>query len=328
MTSNKIALIILTYNRFNEFRLALESALVQKGADYHVFIFDNCSDQPLDSIIPQNKKITYIRHKKNIGFAGNFKFATNYVKEKGFELSFLLGDDDVLAYPYVLRDLFMLIKKDPEIHVARGGYVEFINNPPVFTRILTFSQKDFNNFLDFSEIDKAIAMHITSYSGILFKNDYFDPYFSPNDDLITPFMAPILKILTKKKFAFFPDKITLFIKTDHLQLATLVYNEKTSNQDALEEIFKLLNRKYKRRVSLVELMNYKIYSKRKKYIKKYYKECLLSSRKLKSIKYVAAYYTPSYFLNSMRIIYKNIKCFSIKKQLEKEHKYLNRNLLG
>lgn len=324
--SNKIAVIILTYNRFEEFKLALKSALIQKDVRFHVFVFDNGSEKPILGIIPKDSRITHIRHKKNIGFAANFKYATNYVKNKGFKYSFLLGDDDIIAYPYVLRDLYKIMNKDSEIHIVKGGYVEFIRSVPHYTRIFILNKYECKRALNLPEIDKALLMHTTSYSGILFKNDFFNPYFSPYNDLITPFIAPILKILTKKKISFLPDKITVLVKTDHQQLATVVYNENVSNQDALEKVFKLIGKKYKRHVSLIELINYKIYSSNRKYINNYYKECLKSNKGLKSISYIIAYRIPSNILAGLKSVTKWIKSVSVKKDLIKNHQYMDKAL--
>ena len=75
-----IAVIILTYNRYEEFQLALNSVLKQKRVKLHIFIFDNASEKSLETVIPKNNA-TYIRHKKNIGFANNIRYATQYVKD-------------------------------------------------------------------------------------------------------------------------------------------------------------------------------------------------------------------------------------------------------
>src|SRR3989344_782545 len=323
MTSrDKIAIIILTFNRFIDFQLALKSALMQKEVPFHIFVFDNGSRKPVSGIIRKNPRVTYVRHAKNIGFAANFKFSTNYVKNKGFKFSFLLGDDDIIAYSYVLRDLHTLMKKNKDIHVARGGYVEFINKIPQFTRITIHDDGHYRKLSVLSEIDKALALHLTSYSGILFKNEMFEPYFCPFDDLITPLITPLLKILTKKKFAFLPNKITMFIKIEHPQLARDVYDENISNQDALEKSFKLLGKQYQRYVSLTELINYKIYSQNKKNVSKYYRECLNLHEGFKAIPYIIAFYVPVSVLRPLKNAYRSIVSFLVNQKIEDRHQYL------
>ena len=49
-----IAVIILTYNRYEEFQLALNSVLKQKRVKLHIFIFDNASEKSLETVIPKN----------------------------------------------------------------------------------------------------------------------------------------------------------------------------------------------------------------------------------------------------------------------------------
>lgn len=324
---NEVAIILLTYNRFEEFKLALNSALKQRGINFHIFVFDNCSIKPLFALVKNNPKITYVRHKKNIGFAQNFKFATSYAKKRGFKFSFLLGDDDVIAYSTAISDLLQLIKKDKNIHVVRGGYSVFVNALPKFTGITTYNTNEINKFKNETEVDKALALHITSYPGILFRNDLFDPYLSPYDDLVTPLIAPLFKILTQKKFDFLPNKITVHIKTDHDQLATAVYNETISNQDALEKSYMLITRQYKRSVSLIELINYKIYSKNNYSIKKYYKECLSLRKGTDAFLYAIAYNTPTSVLKIIKEFLNNIRNITIKNKIKKHYSYLDKSYL-
>ncbi len=324
---DKIAVIILTYDRFEDFKLALKSALMQKNVLFHIFVFDNGSKKPVSTIIGKNPQVTYVRHKKNIGFAANFKFATKYVKDRGFKLSFLLGDDDMIAYSNALKDLLVLMNKDKNTHVVRGGYAEFIHKLPQFTRITIHDDNYCQKLSGLSEIDKALVLHITSYSGILFRNEMLEPYFCPFDDLVSPLMAPLLKILTQKEFAFLSDKITMFIKTEHSQLARDLYNQSVSNQDALEKSLKLLGKSYKRYVSVVELVNFKIYSQNSKNINKYYQECLNLNKGWKAIPYIITFYLPVHLLRLLKNVYKNITTFLVNQEIKNKHKYLGQIIL-
>lgn len=318
----EVAIILLTYNRFEEFKLALHSALRQQGIGFHIFVFDNYSRKPLFSLVKNNPHITYIRHDKNIGFAENFKFATNYVKKNGFKFSFLLGDDDIIAYPTVIHDLVRLMKKNNDTHVVRGGYSIFVDALPKFTGITTYNIDSIRMFKNMTDVDKALALHITSYPGILFKNELFDPYFSPYNDLVTPLIAPLFKILSQKKFDFLPDKITMLIKTEHRQLATDIYDDGVSNQDALEKCYKLIGKRYQRNTSIAELVNYKIYSKRKSSVRKYYKECISLNRN-HAILYLVAYYTPSVILKILKNICKYIISIRVRNDLKSHYRYLD-----
>lgn len=324
---NGVAIILLTHNRFEEFKLALQSSLKQQDVNFHIFVFDNCSPKPLFSLVKKNPKITYIRHDKNIGFAENFKFATSYVKNKGFKFSFLLGDDDVIAYPTAIHDLLKLMEKNRNIHVVRGGYSVFTDALPKFTGITTYNIDDIRKYRNMTDVDKALALHITSYPGILFKNALFDPYFSPHNDLVTPLIAPLFKILSQKKFDFLPDKITVLIKTEHQQLATDIYDDRTSNQDALEKCYRLIGRKYQKNTSVTELINYKIYSKRNIFVDKYYKECLTLHSDSNTILYKVVYYTPPVILKILKNTYKYILSFRVKNDLRDHYRYLDQTYL-
>ncbi len=315
-----IAVIILTHNRYEEFQLALNSVLKQKGVKLHVFIFDNASDKSLETVIPKNN-VTYIRHKKNIGFANNFRYATQYVKNLGFRYTFLLSDDDVLAYPTVIADLFQLMQTDSGVHLVRGGFATFVGSVRNITQVYTYTQKQIKALQHLSELDKAFPFHVDFYSGQLYKNDLFEPNTSPYNDLVSPFIAPLLKILIQKKLLFLPDKITLFAKTEHNQLALNIYDETVSSSEGVRKSFYLIGRKFRNKTNLLELINYKIYSHNPKLVKKYFEECLRDKATNKFL-YRVIFIMPGFILRYTKILGKKISSILLKRRL-RSHSYLD-----
>lgn len=318
-----IAIVILAYNRYDDFKLTLKSALSQKGILSHIFVFDDAGDRPLNDLINNNPKVTYIRHRKRLGFAGNFRFATEFVKKKGYGMTFLLGDDDMISYSTALADLVSLMNKDKNVHVVRGGFVEFVKKLPNFTRIFTLNSQQCKNIECLSEPEFAMKQFLGFYSGILFKNDLFEPKFSSFNDLVSPFIAPLIKILTVKKFAFLPDKITIFAKTEHQQLATYIYNERISNFAGADRAFRLNNIDFHFAPSIFELINYKIYSNNAFYIKRYYEQCLRYCKNISALPFIIIYYSPSFVLKITKWISKHIISLQTVEKLSRYHRYLD-----
>lgn len=321
MKKDEIAVIILTHNRYKEFQLSINSVLKQKNIKLRIFIFDNASEKSLETVIPKDKNITYVRHKKNIGFANNFRYATQYVKNLSFHYSFLLSDDDLLSYPTVIADLFELMQTDPDVHIVRGGFATFVDSVKNVTQIYTYNQKQINALAHLSELNRAFPFHVDFYSGQLYKNDLFEPNTSPYNDLVTPFLAPLLKILIKKKILFLPDKIILFAKTEHNQLALNIYDEAVSSSEGLEKSFSLIGKKFRNKTNPLELINYKIYSHHPKLIKKYFDQCLQDKAANKLLNTII-YITPKIILRHIKITSKKISAVLLKRRL-KSHAYLD-----
>jgi len=319
---NKIAIIILTYNRPESFKLTLRSVMLQKKVDFHVFVFDNHSTYSLKEFTSGNKKVTYIRRRVNIGFANNLRGAVSHVKRLDYLYAFLLSDDDLLAYPYVLYDLCKLMDGKKDVHVVRGGFADFVGYPPKVTRIITHDKELICKLAQMSEIEKALRLNINFYSGILFKLKLFDPYASKRDDLVTPFVVPLLKILVNKKFAFLTDKITVLAQTEHYQLATRVYNQNYLTTDDMEEAFKIIGMPYQRKTTIYELINYKIYSQKPEYVKKYYLECFQVNKHLTKIPYVIIRVLPKSWLKITKKLAQDILSFYSNLILSRYHPYV------
>jgi glycosyltransferase involved in cell wall biosynthesis len=323
MKKDCLAVVILAYNRYEEFPQVLQSVLMQTNIPFHVFVFDDHSDRSLDNMIPKDSHVTYIRHEKRLGFAKNFRFALRYIKErKEYTHTFLLGDDDIIVYPKVLYDLYSYMQKDPLIHVVRGGFVEFVNTVSNITRLYTYSEEEIKVLSCDDQIKTAATLFIFYYSGLLFKNELFQPDFSPYDDLVTPFTAPLLNILLTKKFAFLAEKITLYVKTEHKQLATYIYNEKVSGLDGMSLSYALVGRKYKKEVTIFELINYKIYSNSPSKICEYYSLSISCAKGLRKLLFIAVYMTPVSILKFMKTIIKNGLGMYSKYIINKYHPYI------
>jgi len=108
------SIIIPTYNREKMVIRAIESVLNQSYKNIEIIVIDDCSTDNTKEIINglfcKDKRIKYIRTKKNLGGAGARNFG---VKESSGEfIAFLDSDDEAL--PHWLKISFYIIKKLPE----------------------------------------------------------------------------------------------------------------------------------------------------------------------------------------------------------------------
>lgn len=105
-----ITVLITTYNRSELLRHAIQSVLNQTLKDIEIIILDDASSDDTKSVVASysDKRITYIRQKKNVGFTRNFK--TGIKKASGTYI-FLLSDDDMILRPDSLSILYNEMKK-------------------------------------------------------------------------------------------------------------------------------------------------------------------------------------------------------------------------
>jgi len=94
---NKVAAVVVTYNRKDLLLENIESLLKQTVADkLTVVIIDNAStDGTRDSIQAyiDNKQIIYINTGENLGGAGGFQYGIRYATEHQFEYIWVMDDD-------------------------------------------------------------------------------------------------------------------------------------------------------------------------------------------------------------------------------------------
>lgn len=86
-----IDIIVPTFNRPNDIEKFIFEIQKQEYKDFHVFIIDDCGEERIEHLIPQNNKFfTYIRLPENKGQA----FARNIALEKGSGDIIVSLDDD------------------------------------------------------------------------------------------------------------------------------------------------------------------------------------------------------------------------------------------
>lgn len=84
----KVTIGIPVYNGEKSIKKAIDSVLIQTFRDFEIIISDNASTDLTKEICEQysqnDKRITYIRQKKNLGYIENFRFILNCAKSPYF----------------------------------------------------------------------------------------------------------------------------------------------------------------------------------------------------------------------------------------------------
>ena len=104
---NKIAAVVVTYNRLELLKQCVESLEKQTVPCDILLVNNNSTDTTEEwatSISEENNIIKYRNTGANIGGAGGFNFGMRWAVEEGYELVWLM-DDDCLPYEDSLQEL-------------------------------------------------------------------------------------------------------------------------------------------------------------------------------------------------------------------------------
>jgi glycosyltransferase involved in cell wall biosynthesis len=117
----KVTILVPTYNRPTYLREALESALNQTYADCEILIVDDASPTDITTGVQDIlalPNVRYIKHKKNLGIAENWKFG--FAAAAGEYVCFL--EDDDLLEPQFIEVLASVLDQDSTLGVAFASH--------------------------------------------------------------------------------------------------------------------------------------------------------------------------------------------------------------
>lgn len=134
---------IVTYNRANYLKIAIESVLNQTYSNFELTILDNCSTDNTEEVCKSfiDPRLHYIKRKKNIGGLGNIQDAFNRASKKYFVV---FHDDDIMLPDFLDYEISYLetnknvsaiacnilnINKNAELMLAIPHQVNFCNYP-------------------------------------------------------------------------------------------------------------------------------------------------------------------------------------------------------
>lgn len=120
-TTPTVSIGLPVYNGENFISEAVDSVLNQTFTDFELIITDNASTDKTQKICEiyaaQDKRIKYVRNKKNLGAAPNFNLAFQLSAGKYFKW---LAHDDTIASDYLEKSVAILENK-PEIVLCSSG---------------------------------------------------------------------------------------------------------------------------------------------------------------------------------------------------------------
>lgn len=125
----RVAVLILTWNRWDELYACLASFALLDYPNYHVIVVDNGSEDGTVGVVRNDFPwVTLIENGENLGFCRGNNVGLRYIAEDPkFDYVFLLNSDTKVL-PNVLKELVTVMRSDPRIATA-GAKNLLLENP-------------------------------------------------------------------------------------------------------------------------------------------------------------------------------------------------------
>ena len=167
MNRTKISILLTTYRRPEWLKLAITSVLRQNFSRFELLILDDASGDETESTVKKfkDKRIRYLKNKKNLGFPGTFRRGVLAATGKYI---FLLSDDDLILQKDTLSYVYETMEQK-NLGYAQLGLVFYEESPRNPTSIAT-TDKVRDYYIPPSEaiILKTINWHIGFASGNIY----------------------------------------------------------------------------------------------------------------------------------------------------------------
>ena len=96
---NKIAAVVVTYNRKELLKKCIQHILEQSVDSLDIVVIDNGStdgtEKDIHDIYADNEQVIYINTKENLGGAGGFSFGIKWAAKKGYDYLWIMDDDTI-----------------------------------------------------------------------------------------------------------------------------------------------------------------------------------------------------------------------------------------
>lgn len=160
----KIAVVIVTFNRFKLLEECIDAVVNQEYPAYQIVVIDNASTDETSeylSTLRKNSKLIIEREKKNLGGAGGFERAMELAYQQDNPADwFLLIDDDAILDKHFLKEIVNAIKNEPDV-LAFSGTVYCQGSIDLIHRKRQIRKDDISNY----------PVRIEEYSGMRFSYD-------------------------------------------------------------------------------------------------------------------------------------------------------------
>lgn len=248
-----LGIVILNYLNYKDTVECLETIKNQKGTKLKVVVVDNCSEnnsaEKLVEIFSNDKDISIIKTKENLGYAKGNNVGINYLRKLGIDKIFILNNDTVITDPYYFKKIgdFNYSTKVGVVGTKIIGADGFNQNPvykntnfieivkPIIGLLLrkmklrrhreNIKKKNNNNIVS----NKHFFLH---GSGLLLTEHFFSYYngFYPETFLYVE--ENIIDIMLRKAQlkSIYVDEIEFYHKEDQSSLMSFNNNSKFKNK--------------------------------------------------------------------------------------------------
>lgn len=203
----KVSIVLVTYNRANELKEAIQQVLKQTYENIELLIGDDCSTDNTQEIIKSfnSSKIKNIRHEKNLGFFENWQTTLKYVEGEYF-IPIICDDDRLVDFDFV-KDGIKILEKDPTIDLVSAKYAAIIENKKV---IEAYKDEIIKNSYDILKNFDKFQAHLCLSTMILHKK-YLDLFINPNFEwdktVVSNDQVLIYEVLLNSEKIYFLNKI-------------------------------------------------------------------------------------------------------------------------
>lgn len=119
----KIAIILLNFNSYQDTFECVESILKTNESNYQIFIVDNASRDDsyskLKTDFSDNKEVSFLSSKENLGFSGGCNVGIKEALQQGFEYVLLLNNDTIVTNHFLI-EMLSLAESQSDIGIVGG----------------------------------------------------------------------------------------------------------------------------------------------------------------------------------------------------------------
>src|SRR5512137_1413473 len=131
MNDPKVSVCMPTYNYGRYLAEAVESVISQTFKDFELLVIDDCScddtDEVMQSYAARDKRIRYIRNKRNLGMVENWNYCLR--EARGEYIKFLFGDD-FFTSRNILEQMASVLDSDNSVSLV-GSARKIVNSSSV-----------------------------------------------------------------------------------------------------------------------------------------------------------------------------------------------------
>jgi len=167
--STDITVCVLTYNRANLLKKAIDSILNQTFSDFALFVIDNHSEDHTYDVVKSysDSRLKYLRHERNIGGKANIEYALDHFNSKYL---IIFHDDDEMEEDFIETE-YRYMENNPNV-VAVAGNATIINELGKTVKISS-KNKNTNIYKDGKLINAYLSEgKYLNFPSLMYRSDF------------------------------------------------------------------------------------------------------------------------------------------------------------